>query len=91
MIKWSNSIEKASLVIHQKINARALDSYGFNDLETSIRFHVSKMASLAVTDEKKFQLGTPKHVWSAMERCWNMCEPTSERIVPVGIAVNDCH
>ena len=83
---------RESVVGDSPENARALDSYGFSDLETSIRFHVSMTASLAVTDEKKFQLGTPKHVWSTMERCWNMwCEPTSERIVQVGIAVNDCH
>lgn len=72
-----------SIVGDSPENARALDSYGFSDLETSIRFHVSMTASLAATDEKKFQLGTPKHVWSAMVRCWNTCEPTSDRIVQV--------
>ena len=65
-------------------NARALDSYGFSDLENSIKFHVAMTAALLPGDKKKFQLGTPNHVWSAMERCWNVCEPTSERIVQVG-------
>ena len=62
-------------------NARALDSYGFSDLETSISYHVAMTAALEVDDVKKFQLGTPRQIWSAMERCWNLCEPTSDRIV----------
>ena len=65
-------------------NARALDSYGFSDLESSISFHVSMTAALKDDDVKKFQLTTPRHIWSAMERCWNVCEPTSNRIVQVG-------
>jgi hypothetical protein len=44
--------------------------------------HVAMTAALLPGDKKKFQLGIPNHVWSAMERCWNVCEPTSERIVP---------
>lgn len=65
-------------------NARALDSYGFSDLECSMSFHVAMTAALLPNDEKKFQLGTPNQVWRTMERCWNVCEPTSERIVQVG-------
>ena len=60
---------------------RGLDSYGFSDLEVSIKFHVAVTSALARDDPKKFQVGTPKHVWSCMLRCWESCEPTSERIV----------
>ena len=40
-------------------NARALDSYGFSDLENSIKFHVAMTAALLPGDKKKFQSGTP--------------------------------
>ena len=60
--------------------ARALDSFGFADLELCIAFHVALTAKLRNNDPNKFQLGTPASVWRAMERCWEV-EPTSMRIV----------
>jgi hypothetical protein len=44
-------------------------------------FHVAMTAALLPDNKLKFQLGTPNHVWSAMERCWKICEPTSKSIV----------
>ena len=61
--------------------ARALDSYGFSDLEVSMKFHVAITKGLRDDDPKKFQMGTPQQVWMCMLRCWELCEPTSERIV----------
>jgi hypothetical protein len=60
--------------------ARALDSFGFADLELSMAFHQALTCDWAANNPKKFQFGTPSHVWSAMSRCWEV-EPTSERIV----------
>ena len=47
----------------------------------SIKFHVAITAGLVCEDPKKFQLGTPNEVWACMSRCWDLCEPTSDRIV----------
>ena len=60
--------------------ARALDSFGFADLELSMAFHQALTSGWAANNPKKFQFGTPSQVWSAMSRCWEV-EPTSERIV----------
>ena len=60
---------------------RGLDAYGFSDLETSIHYHVSLTRMMYNEgDARKFLTGTPKEMWSTMERCWQM-EPTSERVV----------
>ena len=60
--------------------ARGLDSFGFADLELSMAFHQALTTDWPAHDPKKFQFGTPNHVWSAMTRCWEV-EPTSQRIV----------
>jgi hypothetical protein len=60
---------------------RGLDAHGFSDLETSIHYHVSLTRMMYDEgDPRKFLTGTPKEMWSTMERCWQV-EPTSERIV----------
>jgi hypothetical protein len=60
---------------------RGLDAHGFSDLETSIHYHVSLTRMMYDEDDaRKFLTGTPKEMWSTMERCWQV-EPTSERIV----------
>jgi len=61
--------------------ARGLDSYGFSDLEVFIKFHVAITSALKHDEPKKFQLGTPKQVWSCISCCWELCKPTSKRIV----------
>jgi hypothetical protein len=40
--------------------ARALDSYGFSELEVSMKFHVAITKGLRNDDPKKFQMGTPQ-------------------------------
>ena len=60
--------------------ARALDSFGFADLDLSMAFHQALTSGWAANNPKKFQFGTPSQVRSAMSRCWEV-EPTSERIV----------
>ena len=60
--------------------ARGLDSYGFQDLELSIQFHVALTSEYPDNDPRKFKLGTPTDVWNTMVRCWQT-EPTSDRVI----------
>ena len=57
-----------------------LDSYGFQDLEISIQFHVALTSGYRDDNIRKFKLNTPTEVWWTMTRCWKM-EPTSQRII----------
>ena len=59
---------------------RGLDSHGFADLVRSMIFHTVLTSSYAVTDARRFKLGTPAEVEDCMRRCWTL-EPTSARIV----------
>ena len=49
-----------------------LDSNLFSDLEYFIKQHCALTHDLAHDDPRKFKLGTPKDVWSAMTRSWEM-------------------
>ena len=60
--------------------ARGLDSYGFQDLELSMQFHVALTSEYSDNDPRKFKLGTPTDVWDTMMRCWQT-EPTSDRVI----------
>jgi hypothetical protein len=60
--------------------ARALDSFGFADLETAIAFHAALTSRLAIDDPRRFKLGTPEELQRTMARCWEVA-PSSERIV----------
>jgi hypothetical protein len=60
--------------------ARALDSYGFADLELSMLFHVALTSVYRDDDPRKFIMNTPSEVWKTMTRCWTD-EPTSERVI----------
>jgi hypothetical protein len=59
---------------------RALDSHGFSDLRSSLMFHCNLSTFLPPEDPRRFSMGTPESIWSAMTRCWEVA-PTSERIV----------
>jgi hypothetical protein len=56
-----------------------LDSNLFSDLEYAIKQHCALTHDLAKEDPRKFKLGTPADVWSAMYRSWQTIRP--ERIV----------
>jgi len=60
--------------------ARGLDSYGFQDLELSIQFHVALTSGYADNDPRKFKLGTPNEVWNTMVRCWQI-DPSPDRVI----------
>ena len=51
----------------------------FKENDASAKSLVTK--GLRDDDPKTFQMGTPQQVWMCMLRCWELCEPTSERIV----------
>jgi hypothetical protein len=55
-----------------------LDSNLFSDLEYAIKQHCALTHDLANDDPRKFSIGTPTEVWSAMYRSWQMIRP--ERI-----------
>ena len=55
-----------------------LDSNLFADLEYCIKQHCALTHDLDRTDPRKFLLGNPTQVWSAMIRSWVMIRP--ERI-----------
>ena len=57
-----------------------LDTHLFNDLKKGVVDHVVCTGHLPPDDERKFSMGTPKELWSAMTRTWEHT-PTSERIV----------
>jgi hypothetical protein len=59
---------------------RGLDAHGFADLKLSMAFHTSLSSKYAYNDPRRFNMGTPKEVWSTMCRCWEI-KPTSARIV----------
>jgi hypothetical protein len=42
--------------------------------------HSALSSIYPVGDPRRFNMGTPKEVWSTLERCWTIA-PTSERIV----------
>lgn len=71
---------KDSVVGDSPEMARALDSYGFADLELSMLFHVSLTSVYPDNDPRKFKMNTPSEVWRTMTRCWEV-EPTSERVI----------
>ena len=48
------------------------DSNLFANLECAIKQHCALTHDLANDDPRKFKLGTPKDVWSAMYRSWQM-------------------
>ena len=61
-----------------------LDCSLFSDLVRSLQVHARLTASLAVTDDRKFSMATPKTVSKAIRRLWcpiNGGVPSSERIV----------
>ena len=57
-----------------------LDSNLFSDFKIAVSAHVVQTGILPNEDERKFKMGTPKELWSTMERVWEVA-PTSERIV----------
>ena len=57
-----------------------LDSNLFSDLEAAVRWNVAGTRHLPRDDPDRFDLTTPKSVWSAVSRTW-MYAPTPERIV----------
>jgi hypothetical protein len=59
---------------------RALDSHGFAYLAFSLKLHTSLTSILAHDDPRRFNMGTPKQVWSSLERVWQVA-PTSAQIV----------
>ena len=61
-----------------------LDCSLFSDLVRSLQVHARLTASLAVTDDRKFSMATPKTVSKAIRRLWDPINggvPSSERIV----------
>ena len=60
--------------------ARALDSYGFAHLSRSLKLHTSLTSVLPVDHPQRFKMGTPKEVWSSLQRVWTVA-PTSAQIV----------
>ena len=60
--------------------ARALDSYGFAYLSRSVKLHTSLTSVLPVNHPNRFNMGTPKAVWSTLDRVWKVA-PTSAQIV----------
>jgi hypothetical protein len=61
---------------------RGLDAYGFADFKrcTERMRALTSGYNMKDKDPRRFGFGTPKEVWSTMERCWEI-EPTSERII----------
>ena len=59
---------------------RGLDSYGFADLEAAVTYNCALSSVYDLSDPRRFSMGTPDAVWSALPRCWEVA-PTSERIV----------
>lgn len=59
---------------------RALDSHGFADLKRAIFLFASLTSMYPVDDPRRFKLGTPADVLSAIWRAWSVA-PTSKRIV----------
>ena len=59
---------------------RALDSHGFADLKRAIFSFASLTSTYPVDDPRRFKLGTPADVLSAIWRAWSVA-PTSKRIV----------
>ena len=59
---------------------RALDAYGFADLENALTHNCAISSVYPVGDPRRFGLGTPKEVWSSMVRCWSIA-PTGARVV----------
>lgn len=57
-----------------------LDSHLFADFKRAIIYNVASTAEYANDNPKKFKLGTPKEVFSSMQRAWKI-HPTPERIV----------
>ena len=61
-----------------------LDCSLFSDLVRSLQVHTRLTASLAVTDDRKFSMATPKTVSKAIRRLWDPINggvPSSERIM----------
>jgi hypothetical protein len=59
---------------------RGLDSHGFADLKRQLNWAVALSSIYSRDDPRRFKLGTPTEVASALRRAWQM-EPTSQRIV----------
>ena len=53
-----------------------LDSNLFSDLEYAIKQHCALTHDLANDDPRKFKLGTPSDVWSALKRSWECIRPS---------------
>ena len=70
--------------VGNNVEISPLDSHCFayykHDILTNIALTRS-MDSRKDPDKKKFSLGSPDQVWSAMYRTWKECAPTSEQIV----------
>jgi hypothetical protein len=60
---------------------RGLDAYGFSDFKRSTEKMRALTSGYDIDDPQRFNFGTPKEVWSTMERCWTHCAPTSARII----------
>ena len=58
---------------------RGLDAHGFADLKATLKHNASLSSIYPVGDNRKFNLGTPSSVMSALKRCWSIA-PTSVRI-----------
>lgn len=59
---------------------RGLDSHGFADMKAAILKYVSYSSLYEQDDPRRFILGTPEGVLSAIRRAWTVA-PTSKRIV----------
>ena len=59
---------------------RALDSFGFAYLQSSVRLHSAITSLLPKDHPKRFNMGTPAQVESTLRRCWTVA-PTSEQII----------
>jgi hypothetical protein len=62
----------AGKLVGNSLELMPLDSNPFSDLEYFIKQHCALTYDLAHDDQRKFKLGTPKDVWSAMTRSWEM-------------------
>ena len=49
-------------------------------MTSSMLYHCALSSLYDADDPRRFKMGTPKEVWSTIERCWEV-EPTSERII----------
>jgi hypothetical protein len=77
-----------TLVGNSPYCSRGTDSHGFAHLVGSVKFHCALSSVYPVGDLRRFQMGTPKDVWSTMLKCWTVA-PTSEQIIDDILAFPD--